>query len=330
MKNKKRGIRGFCRLSVLMCGGLMGSAMAAEVDHFPSHPLRIIVAFAAGGANDIVTRVIAQKLTETWGQSIVVDNRGGAGGNIGADLAAKANPDGYTLFMTSGSIVTANQHIYRKMTYDPQKDFVPITMVASGPQIVVVPQGFQAKSIKEFISLAKAKPKGLSMGTAGFGTQTHLAAENFMQAAGIDATHVPYKGEGPALTDLLGGQINFVTANLAAAINLVQQGKLRGLGVTSLKRIATLPEVPAVAETLPGFENLGWFGFVAPTGVPKAVLLKINNDTAKALQNREIASRYEQLGMVPVGDTPEHFANTIKAETVLWGKIVHARHLIVE
>ena len=225
MKNKKRGIRGFCRLSVLMCGGLMGSAMAAEVDHFPSHPLRIIVAFAAGGANDIVTRVIAQKLTETWGQSIVVDNRGGAGGNIGADLAAKANPDGYTLFMTSGSIVTANQHIYRKMTYDPQKDFVPITMVASGPQIVVVPQGFQAKSIKEFISLAKAKPKGLSMGTAGFGTQTHLAAENFMQAAGIDATHVPYKGEGPALTDLLGGQINFVTANLAAAINLVQQGK---------------------------------------------------------------------------------------------------------
>ena len=291
--------------------------------------MRIIVAFAPGGANDIVTRVVAQKLTELWGQSIVVDNRGGAGGNIGGDLAAKANPDGYTLFMTSGSIVAANPHIYRTMPFNPEKDFVAITMVASGPQIIVVNPGFAVKTLKDFIAMAKARPKTITMGSAGFGTQTHLAGENFMHAAGMDAVHVPYKGEGPALTDLLGGQIQFVTANLAAAIGQVQQGKLRGLAVTSLQRIKQLPDVPAVAETLPGFENLGWFGLVTPTGTPKAVIDKIYTDTAKALQAPDIRNRYEQLGMVPVGDRPEQFAKSIKEETVRWAKIVRERNLVV-
>ena len=306
-----------------------GAASAATAQTFPNRPVRMIVAFSPGGSNDIVTRVISQKLTETWGQSIVVDNRGGAGGNIGGDLAAKATPDGYTLFMTSGSIVSANQHIYRKMPFNPEKDFVAITMVASGPQIIVVNSGFAAKTLKDFIALAKAKPKTITMGTAGFGTQTHLAGENFMHAAGIDAVHVPYKGEGPALIDLLGGQINFVPANLAAAIGQVQQGKLRGLAVTSRERLKQLPDVPAVAETLPGFENLGWFGLVAPTGTPKAVIEKIQADTAKALQAPDIRARYEQLGMVPVGDRPEQFAKTIQEETVRWGKIVRERNLVV-
>ena len=306
-----------------------GAASAATAQTCPNRPVRMIVAFSPGGSNDIVTRVISQKLTETWGQSIVVDNRGGAGGNIGGDLAAKATPDGYTLFMTSGSIVSANQHIYRKMPFNPEKDFVAITMVASGPQIIVVNSGFAAKTLKDFIALAKAKPKTITMGTAGFGTQTHLAGENFMHAAGIDAVHVPYKGEGPALIDLLGGQINFVPANLAAAIGQVQQGKLRGLAVTSRERLKQLPDVPAVAETLPGFENLGWFGLVAPTGTPKAVIEKIQADTAKALQAPDIRARYEQLGMVPVGDRPEQFAKTIQEETVRWGKIVRERNLVV-
>jgi tripartite-type tricarboxylate transporter receptor subunit TctC len=303
-------------------------AGTVHAQNYPTRPVRIIVAFAPGGANDIVTRVVAQKLAETWGQSIVVDNRGGAGGNIGADLAAKANPDGYTLFMTSGSIVSANQHIYRNMPFNPEKDFAAITMVASGPQILVVNPSFAAKSLKDFIAMAKAKPKTITMGTAGFGTQTHLAGENFMHAAGIEAVHVPYKGEGPALVDLLGGQINFVPANLPAAIGQVQQGKLRGLGVTSLQRLKQLPDVPAVAETLPGFENLGWFGFVVPTGTPKAVIDIVYADTAKALQAPDIRARYEQLGMVPVGDRPEQFAKTIKEETVRWGKIVRERNLV--
>ena len=313
----------------LLVAMLLLSAVLAQAQNYPIRPVRIIVAFAPGGANDIVTRVVAQKLTELWGQSIVVDNRGGAGGNIGGDLAAKANPDGYTLFMTSGSIVAANPHIYRTMPFNPEKDFVAITMVASGPQIIVVNPGFAVKTLKDFIAMAKARPKTITMGSAGFGTQTHLAGENFMHAAGMDAVHVPYKGEGPALTDLLGGQIQFVTANLAAAIGQVQQGKLRGLAVTSLQRVKQLPDVPAVAETLPGFENLGWFGLVTPTGTPKAVIDKIYADTAKALQAPDIRNRYEQLGMVPVGDRPDQFAKSIKEETVRWAKIVRERNLVV-
>ncbi len=318
-----------CLHKFLLVAMLLLSAVLAQAQNYPIRPVRIIVAFAPGGANDIVTRVVAQKLTELWGQSIVVDNRGGAGGNIGGDLAAKANPDGYTLFMTSGSIVAANPHIYRTMPFNPEKDFVAITMVASGPQIIVVNPGFAVKTLKDFIAMAKARPKTITMGSAGFGTQTHLAGENFMHAAGMDAVHVPYKGEGPALTDLLGGQIQFVTANLAAAIGQVQQGKLRGLAVTSLQRVKQLPDVPAVAETLPGFENLGWFGLVTPTGTPKAVIDKIYADTAKALQAPDIRNRYEQLGMVPVGDRPDQFAKSIKEETVRWAKIVRERNLVV-
>ncbi len=317
-----------CLYNFLLAMLLSGIAVA-QAQNFPTRPVRIIVAFAPGGANDIVTRVVAQKLTETWGHSIVVDNRGGAGGNIGGDLAAKANPDGYTLFMTSGSIISANQHIYRTMPFNPEKDFAAITMVASGPQIIVVNPSFAAKTLKDFIAMAKAKPKTVTMGTAGFGTQTHLAGENFMHAAGMEAVHVPYKGEGPALTDLLGGQINFVPANLAAAIGQVQQGKLRGLAVTSLQRLKQLPDVPAAAETLPGFENLGWFGLVTPTGTPKAIIDKIHADTAKALQSPDIRTRYEQLGMAPVGNNPEQFAKLIREETVRWAKIVRERNLTV-
>ena len=308
---------------------LAAIAGGAQAQSFPNRPVRIIVAFAPGGANDIVTRVVAQKLSEIWGQSIVIDNRGGAGGNIGGELAAKANPDGYTLFMTSGSIVSANPHLYRKMPFNPEKDFVAITMVASGPQILVVNPAFAARTLKDFIAMAKAKPKTMTMGSAGFGTQTHLAGENFMHAAGMEVVHVPYKGEGPALTDLLGGQINFVPANLAAAIGQVQQGKLRGLAVTSLQRLKQLPEVPAAAETLPGFENLGWFGLVTPTGTPKAVIDKVHADTANALQTPDIRARYEQLGMAPVGDTPRQFAKTIMEETARWAKIVRERNLAV-
>ncbi len=230
-------------------------AFAAHAQTFPAKPVRIIVPFAPGGATDIVTRILAQKLTESWGQQVVADNRAGAGGNIGAELAAKAPPDGYTLFMTSGSIVTANQYMYKKLSWNPEKDLVAITNVASGPQIVAVHPSFPAKSIKDMIALAKAKPGSINYGSAGVGTQTHLAAENFLYAAGINATHIPYKGEGPALVDLVAGQIIFVTPNLSAAIGFVQQGRLRALGVTSKQRSPQLKDVPAIAETLAGLRE---------------------------------------------------------------------------
>jgi tripartite-type tricarboxylate transporter receptor subunit TctC len=319
-----RTIKWIAVLAALVAAG------AGWAQSYPTKPVRVIVPFAAGGATDIVARIVGQKLTDLWGQTVVVDDRAGASGNIGGDLAAKASPDGYTLFMTSGSIVTANPYLFKKMPFNPEKDLMAVTNVASGPQALVVNPSFPAKNVKELIAMAKAKPKGLTYGSAGFGTQTHLAAENFNYSAGIDVVHVPYKGEAPALSDLLGGQIQFVTPNLAAAIAFVKQGKLRALGVTSKQRASQLPDVPAIAETLPGFENLGWFGFMAPAGTPKAIIEKINKDTAKVLQAADVRKRLDDLGMAPAANTPAQFAKAIKEESARWAKIIRERKLQVE
>ena len=296
---------------------------------YPGKPVRIIVPFPPGGATDIVTRIVAQKLTEVWGQSVIVENRSGAGGNIGGEAAANAPPDGYTLFMTSGSIVTANQHIYKKMAFDPAKALVPITNVASGPQIIVVNPGSPAKTLKEFIDAARAQPGVLNYGHAGIGSQTHLAAENFLYTANLNITSIPYKGENPAITDVVANQINMSTANIAAAIGLVSQGKLRALAVTGKQRSPQLPDVPTAAETLPGFENIGWFGLMAPAGTPKEIIDKVHRDTAKLLDSTEMRARFYVLGMVPVGNTPAQFADAIREESARWAKIVRERKIEV-
>ena len=297
---------------------------------YPAKSVRVVVPFSAGGATDIVARVVGQKLGEAWGQQVVIDNRAGAGGNIGGELVAKAAPDGYTLFMTSGSIVTANQHIYRKMPFDPAKDLVAITNVANGPQVLVVTPSFPPKSIKDLITLAKARPREITFGSAGFSTQTHLAAENFIYTARIEVLHIPYKGEAPAMLDVMAGQVQFATPNLAAAINYIQQGKLRALGVTSTRRAPQLPDVPAIAETLPGFENLGWFGLMAPAGTAREVIDKVYRDTAKVLEAADVRSRFNGLGMAPVGNTPAEFAQAIRDEALRWARIVRERKLVVE
>jgi len=310
----------------------MGLAISASASPqaFPAKPVRIVVPFAAGGATDIITRILAQKLTEVWGQTVIVEDRGGAAGNIGAAEVAKSAPDGYTLLMTSGSIVTANQHIYRNMGFDPAKDLIPITGVASGPQVAVVNPAFPAKSLKELIAMAKAKPGALNYGHAGIGSQTHLAAENLLYTAGIDMINIPYKGEGPAIADLVGGQINMVTSNLPAAIGFINQGKLRALAVTSRERINQLPNVPAAAETLPGFENLGWFGLMAPAGTPKNLVDSIQRDTAKVLGTTDMRARLFVQGMGPMINTPEQFARLIRDETARWAKIVRERRIEVK
>ena len=318
----------FIQFLVIGTAALIPVAATAQV--FPAKAVRIIVPFSPGGATDIVTRLVAQKLSEVWGQQVVVDNRAGAGGNIGGELVARSAPDGYTIFMTSGSIITANQHIYKKMPFDPAKDLVPVTNVASGPQVLIVTPSFPPKTIKELIALAKAHPYQISYGSAGFGTQTHLAAENFLYAAKIEVLHVPYKGEAPAIVDTMAGQVPLSTPNLAAAINYIQQGKLRALGVTSKHRSPQLPAVPAVAETLPGFENLGWFGFVVAAGTPKEIIDKIYRDTGKLLEAADIKSRFDGLGMVPVGNSPAEFTRYVHEETDRWAKIVRERKLQVE
>lgn len=319
-------LRGFVALAVVS----MAAVADGYAQTYPSRPVRIVVPFAPGGATDIVTRIVAQRLTEAWGHTVVVDNRGGAGGNIGGDIVAKAPADGYTILMTSGSIVTANPHMYRKMPFNPERDLAAVTNVASGPQILAVNAGFGAKALGEFIAIAKAKPRTINFGSAGIGTQTHLAAENFISAAGIEVTHVPYKGEGPALQDLVGGQIQFVTPNLSAAIGFVQQGKLRALAITSRERAKQVPNVPTVAETLPGFENLGWFGFMVPAGTPRAIIDKLNKDTIKTLQATELRARFEQIGMEPVGNSSADFARAIKEESTRWARIIRDRKLYVD
>jgi len=314
-----------CRCLVVVLAALAPSL--ASADSWPARPVRIIVPFAAGGATDVVARLLAQKLNAAWGQGVVVEDRAGAGGNIGADVVAKSAPDGYTLLMASGSIVTANPFMYKSMTFDPAKDLAPITNVATGPQVIAVAKSVPAKTLRDFIAYVKANPGKVNYGSAGVGTQVHLAGENFAYAAGLDMTHVPYKGEASALTDLVGGQIQMVPANLGAAINLVKSGQIRALAVTSKTRSSELPDVPAVAEVVPGFENAGWFGLLAPAGTPREVIEKVYRDSAKALQGDAFKAALAKQGMVPVGNTPAAFQAAIKDETARWAKVIHERHL---
>ena len=317
-------------LLVLVLGSLLSfGSYGQSTASYPAKTVRIVVPFAAGGTTDIVSRILAQSLTESWGQAVVVENRGGAGGNIGAAEVAKAAPDGYTLLMTSGSIVTANQHIYKNMGFDPQKDLLPITMVASGPQVIVVNPSLPVNTVKELIDLAKAKPGTLNYGHAGIGSQTHLAAENFLFATGLNIQQVPYKGEGPAITDLVAGQINLATPNLAAAIGFINGGKLRALAVTGKERSAALPNVPTVAETVPGFENIGWFGLMAPAGTPQPIIDRIYRDVAKALDSTGIRARFFVQGTSPAPMTPKAFATRIQDETGRWASVVRERKIVV-
>lgn len=303
-------------------------APVASAQAYPNKPVKFVVPFVAGGATDIVARVVAQKLSGVWGQSVVVENRGGAGGNIGADAVAKSPADGYSVLVTSGSIVTVNPHMYKKMPFDARKDLVPVTNLASGPQVLVVNNSLPAKDVKELIALAKSKPNSLNFGSAGTGSQVHMAGESFVYAAGIEAQHIPYKGEAASYTDTVGGQVQFMVGNIAGAKGHIDSGRLRALGVTSKTRSPQLPNVPTIAEAgIPGFENLGWFGLMVPAGTPKAVIDKIHADTVKVLADPEVKARIEQLGMSTVGNSPADFAKEIAAEYDRWGKVVAARKL---
>jgi tripartite-type tricarboxylate transporter receptor subunit TctC len=307
---------------------LLASTAAAQ--SWPQKPVRFIVPFPPGGATDISARLVGEKLSQIWGQSVVIENRGGAGGGLGAAEAARAAPDGYTLFFPSGSVVTANQHIYAKMAYDPDKDFVPITKVVAGPQVLTVAASSPFKTVKELIDYARANPGKVTFGHAGIGSQTHLAAENFVWQAKIDALAVPYKGEGPGLAASLSGETTFFLGNVAAAIGHIQGGRLRALGVTSKGEAAQLPGVPPIGKTIPGFENTGWFGLVAPTGTPKDILQKVYVDTKKALEASDLRGRLYVQGLAPVGNTPEEMAREMKEESALWARVVKERKIEVK
>ncbi len=316
------------KIVAFVCSLLLSAAAAAQ--SWPQKPVKFIVPFPPGGATDISARLLGEKLSATWGQAVVIENRGGAGGGVGAAEAARAAPDGYTLFFPSGSVITANQHIYAKMNYEPEKDFVPITNVVSGPQVLTVPASSPFKTVKQLLEYGRANPGKLTFGHAGIGSQTHLAAENFVYQGKFDAIAVPYKGEGPGLAGLVGGDTNFFVGNLAASIGHINGGRIRALGVTSKTEAPQLPGVPPIAKTIPGFENIGWFGLVAPTGTPKEIIQKVYEDTKKALEDTHMKARFFAQGLAPVGNTPDEMAKALKEETALWAKVVKERHIEVK
>lgn len=292
---------------------------------YPSKPITMVVPFPAGGTTDVLARVVGQELSKAWGQQVVIENRGGAGGNIGSDVVAKSKGDGYTLLMGTVGTHGINVSLYKKMPYDAVKDFTPITQVAAVPNILVVHPSVPVHSVKELISYAKKNPGKLSFASSGNGTSIHLSGELFKTMTGVEMTHVPYKGSAPAVRDLLGGQVHLMFDNMPSAYPHVQAGKLRGLAVTTAKRSPAAPDLPTIAEAgVPGFEATSWFGILAPAGTPKAIVTKLNKEIVRILHDPEISKQLRARGAEPVGSTPEEFAAHIKAEIEKWGKVVKA------
>ena len=296
---------------------------AAQTPAYPTKPIRLVVPFPPGGATDIIARAVAQKLSETWGQSIVVDNRPGAGGNIGTELVAKAPRDGYTLEMGTVGTHAINASLYAKIPFDNVKDFVPIILVAGVPNVLEVTPSLPVNSVQELITYAKANPGKLNFASSGNGTSIHLSGELFKVMTGVQMTHVPYKGSAPALQDLIAGQVQLMFDNLPPSLPQIKGGKLRALAVTSATRAPALPDVPTVAESgLPGFEASSWFGLLAPAGTPPAIIAKINAEVAAWLASPEGKEKLASIGANRAGGSPEDFARHIQAETAKWAKVV--------
>ncbi len=319
MNNAARLLLGMAVACISLVAGAQGAA------GYPSKPIKIVVPFPPGGATDILARAVGAELQKAWGQTVLIENKGGGGGNTGTDMVAKAAPDGYTLVMGTVGTHAINMSLYAKMPYDAVKDFEPITLVAGVPNLLVVHPSVNAKSVRELTALAKSMPGKLNVASSGNGTSIHLAAELYKQMAGVDILHVPYKGSSPAVTDLLGGQVQMMFDNMPSALPHAKAGKLRPLAVTGLKRSAALPDIPTMDEEgLKGFNATSWFGLLAPAGTPKDIVAKLNAASVKALASPEMMERLAAQGAEPVGNTPEQFAAFIKAEIDKWSKIVKA------
>src|SRR5467141_3678641 len=296
---------------------LAAAAVAANVhaDAYPARPIRMIVAFPPGGGTDIVGRMLAQKLGETLGQNVIVENHGGAGGNIGTELAARAAPDGYTLLMGNVAPNAINVSLFKGLPFDPVADFAPVSLVASTPNILVVHPSTPARTVKEVIALAKAKPGTLNFASAGVGSSSHLAGELFRILAGADIVHVPYKGAGPAMVDVLSGQVQLYFATMPAAMPHVKSGKLVPVAVTSARRSQALPDLPTIAESgVPGYEASTWYGVLAPAHTPSAVVARLHGNIVKVLADAALHARLADQGFDPVGNSPEEFGAYIKSE----------------
>ncbi len=289
---------------------------------YPNKPVRLVIPYSPGGPVDIVGRITAQKLAEAFNQQVVVDNRAGGGGNIAVEIVAKSPPDGYTLLMGANGTNAINPSLYPKLPVDPGRDLAPISMVASSPMILVTHPSVPAASVKDLVALAKSKPGAINFASSGSGSTAHLSSELFKSMTGINIVHVPYKGAGPALTDLVGGQVQIMFTGVSSTLPYVKSGRLKALGVSSEQRLALLPEVPTVGEALPGYEVLTWYGVFAPAKTPQSIIEKLNQTLAKIFATAETRERLAALGAEPTTMAPDRFAAAVRKELVKWAKVI--------
>ena len=306
------------------CALAFGASLAAA-QSYPSKSIKLIVPFPPGGSTDIFARTIGSKLSESLKQQVIIDNRGGAGGSIGADAAAKSPPDGYTLLMGHIGTLAVNPAIYPRLPYDPQRDFAPVTLVATVANVLVVNPSLPFKGVADLVTYAKANPGKLSYGSGGNGSAAHIAFELFKQQTGTDIVHIPYKGTAPSVTDVIGGQIGMTMTGAPPLMQFVTSGRLRALGVSSSTRVDALPNVPTIAESgVPGFEATQWYGIVAPAGTPREIVMLLNREIHAILKTPEMRERIQSEGAVAAPTTPEEFSQLIKSEGARWGAVVKA------
>jgi tripartite-type tricarboxylate transporter receptor subunit TctC len=308
------------RLLVMAAIGF-GIPVCSQAQTYPARPIKIIVPSPGGATTDTLARIIAEKLQEKWGQPVIVDDRGGAAGNIGAEEAIKSAPDGYTLLFSYPAPLVVNKTLYAKLSYDPDS-FVPVSLVASVPLVLAINPNLAASNVQQLIALAKAHPNQLNYASQGYGTSGHLAGELFKSMAGVEIVHVPYKGSSPALTDLLGGQVQMMFIELSTVLGQIKAGKLRALAVGSETRNQYLPNVPAMAEVLPGYQASTWFGMVAPPGTPAEIVDKISSAVAEAIHEPDVVKRFVDISANAVGDTPAQMAVFLRQERERWGKVI--------
>ena len=304
-------------------------APAAQAEGYPAKPIRLVIPFPAGGATDIFGRAVSQKLGDRLGQAIVVDNKPGAGGAIGSDIVAKAAPDGYTLLLATSSTHSIGPSL-GKLPYDAVADFTPIAHVGDAPSIMLVPNTAPAKTVKEWVEYARKNPGKLNYASSGNGTVVHLTAEYFKAQAGLFLVHIPYKGTALAIPDLVSGKVDVLFDSLPSGLPHVKEGRLRALGITSLKRSPLLPDLPAISETVPGFESVTWFGVYGPKGLPPEIVQRVNTALNQALQDKDVKDRLARLGIDPVGGTPQQFAAMLAKDRARWKKIIVERHISPE
>jgi tripartite-type tricarboxylate transporter receptor subunit TctC len=311
---------------ILVALALLAAAVpAAWAQGYPTKPVRVIVTFPPGGTPDIYGRIMSAELSKAWSQSVVVENRAGAGGTIGTDFVAKSAPDGYTLLFAADASITIAPNLYSKLPYDPVRDLAPIVNVTAGPFVLMANPAFPPNNVKELIALVRAQPGKISYASSGAGGQQHLAMESIRSMAGnMDMIHVPYKGFGQGIADVLANQVPLIFGGITASIQLTRSGKLKALGVTGPKRAKALPGVPAISETLPGFDITAWYGFMAPAGTPREIVRKVHDDSVAVIRRPDFLERLDKDGIDPVANTPEEFAAQIKTDLARWGKIVQA------